>query len=44
MPRRFQNWFWRALDHVMPDGPPVLLIWAIMMLLIINAIIAISRW
>jgi hypothetical protein len=36
--------FWRALDQVMPDGPPVFLSWLIVTLLILNAIIAISRW
>jgi len=29
---------------VMPDGPPVFLIWVIVMLLVVNGIIAISRW
>jgi hypothetical protein len=40
MLRRFQSFFWRALDQVMPDGPPVLLAWVILILLIVNAIIA----
>jgi hypothetical protein len=44
MPKRFRKFFWRALDQVMPDGPPVFLAWVILMLLIINAIIALSRW
>jgi hypothetical protein len=44
MPRRFRSFFWRALDQVMPDGSPVFLIWVIIMLLIVNAIIALSRW
>jgi len=41
MPRRFRSFFWRALDHVMPDGPPVFLTWV--MLLIVSGIVAISR-
>jgi hypothetical protein len=44
MPKRFQKWFWRIIDQVMPDGPPVLLAWVVVMLLIVNAIIALSRW
>jgi hypothetical protein len=44
MPRRLQSLFWRAVDQVMPDGPPVFLIWVIVMLLVVNGIIAISRW
>jgi hypothetical protein len=44
MLRRFQRLFWRALDHIVPDGPPVFLTWAVLMLLIVNAIIALSRW
>jgi hypothetical protein len=40
MLRRF---FWRALDRVIPDGPPVFLMWVIVTLLMINATIALSR-
>jgi hypothetical protein len=32
-----------VLDQVMPDGPPVFLMWVITILLIVNAIIALSR-
>jgi len=28
----------------MPDGPPVFLMWVIVILLIVNGIIALSRW
>jgi hypothetical protein len=41
MPRRFQSFFWRTLDQVMPDGPPVFLAWVILMLLIVSGIIAV---
>jgi hypothetical protein len=44
MPKRFRSFFWRAFRQVVPDGRPVFLIWVIMMLLIANAIIALSRW
>jgi hypothetical protein len=44
MPPRFRNLFWRALDHVMPDSRPVFLVWLILILLIVNAIIALLRW
>jgi hypothetical protein len=39
MLRRFRSFFWRILDHVMPDGPPVFLIWVIVMLLVVNELL-----
>jgi hypothetical protein len=44
MGRRFTFFFWRALDHVMPDGRPVFLAWLILLLLIINGVVALQRW
>jgi hypothetical protein len=39
-----QKYFWRALDHAMPDGPPVFLVFVVVSLLIGNGIIAFLRW
>jgi hypothetical protein len=39
MPPRLQNCFWRFLDHAMPDGPPVFLIFVVVSLVILNGFI-----
>jgi hypothetical protein len=44
MPRRSQKYFWRSLDHAMPDGPPFFLILVVAVLLIVNGVIAFLRW
>jgi hypothetical protein len=44
MRQRFRSFFWRALDHLMPDDRPAFLMWLVLMLLIINGIVAIQRW
>jgi hypothetical protein len=41
---RFQKIFWLSLDHLMPDGPPVFLMAVVLLLLIVNGFIAVSRW
>jgi hypothetical protein len=41
--RRFRSIFWRALDRMMPDGPPVFLMWVILMLLIVNGLVLTMR-
>jgi hypothetical protein len=43
MPRRLQNYFWRSLDHAMPDGPPFFLIFVVVFLLISNGFLAFLR-
>jgi hypothetical protein len=44
MRKHFRRYFWRVLDQIMPDGPPVFLSWVIVILLVVNAIIALSHW
>jgi hypothetical protein len=44
MPRRLQIYFWRSLDHAMPDGPPYFLFSVVVVLLIVNGVIAFLRW
>jgi hypothetical protein len=44
MPCRLQNYFWRSLDHAMPDGPPFFLFLVVVVLLILNGVIAFLRW
>jgi hypothetical protein len=44
MRRYFRKYIWRALDQIMPDGPPVFLTWVIVILLVVNGIIALSHW
>jgi hypothetical protein len=41
---RFQKIFWLSLDHLMPDGPPVFLMAVVLLLLIVNGAVAVSRW
>jgi hypothetical protein len=41
---RFQKIFWLSLDHLMPDGPPVFLMAVVLLLLIVNGGLALSRW
>jgi hypothetical protein len=36
--------FWRSLDQLLPEGRPVFLVLVIVALLILNAMIALSRW
>jgi hypothetical protein len=43
MPRRLQKYFWRSLDHAMPDGPPFFLIFVVAFLLILNGFLAFLR-
>jgi hypothetical protein len=43
MRRRFRSFFWRALDWIMPDGPPVFLMLTILMLLIVNGLVLMMR-
>jgi hypothetical protein len=43
MPRRLQNYFWRSLDHAMPDGPPFFLMFVVVFLLILNGFLAFLR-
>ena len=43
MRRWFRNLFWRALDHLMPEGEPVFLMLVIWILLIIGALVALKR-
>jgi hypothetical protein len=44
MPSRLQKYFWRSLDHAMPDGRPYFLIFVVVFLLVVNAFIAFLRW
>lgn len=44
MRSRLKRLFWRAMDQVMPEGPPILLSWLVVVLLLINAFVALSRW
>jgi hypothetical protein len=44
MSSRLRKFFWLMLDHVMPDGPPAFLTFIILLLVILNGIIALSRW
>jgi hypothetical protein len=44
MPPRLLKYFWRSLDHAMPDGPPILLVFLIAVLLVANGFVAFSRW
>jgi hypothetical protein len=44
MQRHFWKYFWRVLDQIMPEGPPVFLTWVIVILLVVNGIIALSHW
>jgi hypothetical protein len=32
------------MDQVMPEGPPVVLSWLVVILLLVNAFVALSRW
>jgi len=41
---RFRKIFWLSLDHFMPDGPPIFLMAVVLLLLILNGFIALSRW
>jgi hypothetical protein len=43
VPPRLQKYFWRALDHAMPDGQPVFLVFVVVSLLIVNGITAFLR-
>jgi hypothetical protein len=44
MSPRLQKYFWRSLDHAMPDGPPTFLVLAIALLLVANGFITFLRW
>ena len=44
MRSRLKGLFWRAMDQVMPEGPPVLLSWLVVILLLADAFVALSRW
>jgi hypothetical protein len=44
VPPRLQKYFWRFLDHAMPDGPPFFLTFVVVFLLIVNGFIAFLRW
>jgi hypothetical protein len=44
MRRRIQKIFWLSLDHLIPDGPPVLLMAVVLLLLIMGGAVAVSRW
>jgi hypothetical protein len=44
MPPRLQKYFWLSLDHAMPHGPPVFLVFVIAFLLVANGFVAFSRW
>jgi hypothetical protein len=39
-----QKYFWRSLDHAMPDGPPILLVFVVAVLLVVNGFVAFFRW
>jgi hypothetical protein len=41
---RLQKFYWLLLDLAMPIGPPVFLTFVILVLLITNSIVALSRW
>jgi hypothetical protein len=41
VPPRLQKYFWRALDHAMPDGRPFFLTFVVVFLLIVDGLIAI---
>jgi hypothetical protein len=43
MPPRLQKYFWRSLDHAMPDGP-IFLVFVIAFLLVVNGFVAFLRW
>jgi hypothetical protein len=40
---RLQEYFWRSLDHAMPDGKPIFLVFVIAFLLVVNGFIAFLR-
>jgi hypothetical protein len=44
VPPRLRKYFWRALDHAMPDGPAFFLTFVVVFLLIVNGIVAFLRW
>jgi hypothetical protein len=44
VPPRLQKYFWRALDHAIPDGPAFFLTFVVVFLLIVNGIVAFLRW
>jgi hypothetical protein len=43
MPPHLQKYFWRLLDHAMPEGPPFVLTLIVMFLLIVNGFIVFLR-
>jgi hypothetical protein len=44
MPSRLQKYFWRSLDHAMPDGAPIFLVVVIVCLLVVNSFVAFFPW
>jgi hypothetical protein len=44
VPPRLQKYFWRALDHAMPDGPAFFLTFVVVFLLIVNGFVVFLRW
>jgi hypothetical protein len=40
MPPRLQKYFWRFLDHAIPDGQPFFLVCVVAFLLIVNGFVA----
>jgi hypothetical protein len=44
LPSRFQKFIWQVTDLVMPIGFPLFLTCVILVLLIVDSIVALSRW
>jgi hypothetical protein len=43
MPPRLQRYIWRIVDQAMPIGPPVFLIFLVLLLLMLNGLILLHQ-